>query len=52
MKPTLLFNHPKTRTHQSHAEVLRMILAVIESDQFTGAKLATIETLARKGLER
>lgn len=51
MKPTLLFDHPKTRIHQSHAVLLRLILAVIESDQFPSVKLAAIETIARKGLD-
>jgi hypothetical protein len=46
----LLFDHPKTRIHVSHAEILKQILAVLESDLQQGLKLAAIETLARKGL--
>lgn len=51
MQPQHLFDHPKTRIHVSHAETLRQILAVLESDQFQGAKLAMIETLAREALK-
>jgi len=49
-QPTHLFDHPRTKTHVSHAETLRQILAVLDSTHFVGVKLDMIETLARKGL--
>ena len=43
-----LFDHPKTRTHQSHADLLEKVLAICDGDEFYQVKIDLIKHLIRK----